>query len=1323
MTASIDFFIYCRPSQNIDTALSLAKHPAVSNVYVLQDDTASLSEEFSAIAVDLPSSSKALRTIARESSAEYVFLFLQPKGFLPNYRCIERMLQVAKDTNASMVYADRWDQHEEENGSFSTPTLHPVNDYQLGSVRDDFDFGGLWLVRGSLLREFALGHKQRYKYAAPYALRLYLSRNGELVHLREPLYSLLETDLRKSGEKQFDYVSPSAREVQLEMEKACTQHLKEIGAWISPDEYDDVPTPFPAHLCPATEQSKESERPLAEIAQLPTVPLEGNSEQFPVTASVIIPVRNRVRTIADAVNSALSQLADFSYNVIVVDNHSTDGTGDILAQLAQDKRVKVISPQQTDLGIGGCWDLAIRSEHCGRFAIQLDSDDLYSGTDVLTRIVAAFREQKAAMVIGAYRMVDFSLNTLPPGLIAHAEWTPDNGRNNALRINGLGAPRAFDVTILRNIGVPNTSYGEDYALGLAISRHYRIGRIYDELYLCRRWEGNSDAALAIDAVNRHNAYKDQLRTIEIQARQQMNSRWNHKLQQSEVIDFIRQQLFSWEEVRQRFDALQKSTELKSLPTASCTLAAQHNPTRIHSTKANITQDFLKKRPCFLCDNHRPKVQTCLPVEGKYQVLINPYPILPQHLTIVSRRHTPQSLKGRLVDFCKMTMELPDFLLFYNGARCGASAPDHMHFQAGARGVVPLERDWAQYEGSLERIYPVSTEEIVEVEEAGYTHKHEGIYLLRNYACPAFVVIGEKSEGNQLLLSKLLSVLPTSSGANEPDVNLLAWRSSGHAAYPDTTVTIIFPRKKHRPACYAAEEGEQLLISPGAIDMAGLIITPRHQDFEALTSERAANILAEVTLSESEIASITRKLHKSTSNNAARRRINLFNGRREPNVEVAIMSHSRVEFILNTPFSAKGQVISGTQVVEYKDGTILWNGNAYSELTFLPDTPLNEASFTLLNVPIGINFHWERKLNQTFHGALYLKVHEDSILAINHIPAEVYLESVISSEMSANASLELLKAHAVVSRSWLFRMMMQRRNNAQGEGNFFTFQRKEDEFIRWYGREEHTLFDVCADDHCQRYQGIPQISRPEVQQAINETRGLVLMYEGDICDARFSKCCGGMTERFSACWEDNDEPYLVATRDLLPKSFNEQIASKVNLTNEQQATAWIKSAPASFCQTQDKTILAQILNDYDQETADFYRWTVEYSQNEISQLLQEKLGLNLGKIRALEPVERGESGRIIRLKIVGTEKTMTIGKELEIRRALSPTHLYSSAFVVETFGETSDKLPATFRLYGAGWGHGVGLCQIGAAMMGAEGYNYEEILLHYYKNASIETKYE
>ena len=442
---------------------------------------------------------------------------------------------------------------------------------------------------------------------------------------------------------------------------------------------------------------------------------------------------------------------------------------------------------------------------------------------------------------------------------------------------------------------------------------------------------------------------------------------------------------------------------------------------------------------------------------------------------------------------------------------------------------------------------------------------------------------------------------------------------------------------------------------------------------------------------------------------------------QPDVSVGIVSGSQIRFRLDAPYLVEGALAEGEQTVAFKEKGIHWNGKCYQELTFMPQQ--SDASFSLFDVTIGVNFHWERKETQTFLGRLKFIVNEDKVCAVNELPVESYLESVISSEMSATSSLELLKAHAVVSRSWLFRMMMQRRNNAQGEGNFFTFQRKDDEYIRWYGREEHTLFDVCADDHCQRYQGIPTTSRPEVLQAINETRGLVLMSEGDICDARFSKCCGGMTERFSSCWEDQDEPYLVATRDLLPKSYNEQTASEVDLTNEQQATAWIKSTPAAFCHTQDQTILAQILNDYDQETADFYRWEVSYSQKEISHLIQEKLGLNLGNIKALIPIERGDSGRIIRLKLVGTDKTMTIGKELEIRRALSHTHLYSSAFVVETSGETAEGLPANFHLYGAGWGHGVGLCQIGAAMMGAEGYNYEEILLHYYKNATIETKYE
>ena len=436
------------------------------------------------------------------------------------------------DSGAAMVYADRWEQRVDEDGQIALPTEHPVIDYQEGAVRDDFDFGGLWLVRGDLLRQFAADNKQRYKYAASYALRLYLSRHGDLVHLREPLYTEQETDLRRSGEKQFDYVNPAAREVQIEMERACTSHLKAVGAWIAPDEYDDVPL-------------REEDQALLQITSLPisTAQTEATGElpsekvsvsSFPVVASVIIPVRNRVRTIGDAIQSALSQETNFTFNVIVVDNHSTDGTDEVVRRFVQDERVVLLQPDRTDLGIGGCWDYAIRSNSCGRYAVQLDSDDLYSGTDTLARIVEAFVKQRAAMVIGSYRMVNFNLETLPPGLIDHREWTPDNGRNNALRINGLGAPRAFDTAVLREIGFPNTSYGEDYALGLAISRRFRIARIYDELYLCRRWEGNSDAALDVHRVNRHNAYKDELRTFELRARRKLNMSWQHAIDQTEV---------------------------------------------------------------------------------------------------------------------------------------------------------------------------------------------------------------------------------------------------------------------------------------------------------------------------------------------------------------------------------------------------------------------------------------------------------------------------------------------------------------------------------------------------------------------------------------------------------------------------------------------------------------------------------------------------------------------------------------------------------------------------------------------------------------------
>lgn len=421
----------------------------------------------------------AWKEIAERATADYVAIFASPYSLAPGYNCLPRMARIAADSGAAMVYSD----YRVTTLSGETKQV-PTIDCFKGSLRDDFDFGPLVMIDTRRLREACDIIDADYQYAGMYAVRLALSRLAGIVHIPETLYTAVETDTRTSGEKQFDYVDPRNRTRQLEMEEACTVHLKKIGAYLEP------------HF-------KEADY----------------SGDFPVEASVIIPVRNRVSTIADAVESALSQTADFKYNVIVIDNHSTDGTTDVLRGLA-DKydNLKVIIPAFTDLGIGGCWNEGVNSAHCGRFAVQLDSDDLYKNTDTLQRIVDAFRKENCGMVIGSYELTDFNLNPLPPGLIDHREWTDDNGRNNALRINGLGAPRAFVTNLLREIRVPNTSYGEDYALGLAISRNYRIGRIYDSLYLCRRWEGNSDSNLDIARVNANNLYKDRLRTWEVEAR-------------------------------------------------------------------------------------------------------------------------------------------------------------------------------------------------------------------------------------------------------------------------------------------------------------------------------------------------------------------------------------------------------------------------------------------------------------------------------------------------------------------------------------------------------------------------------------------------------------------------------------------------------------------------------------------------------------------------------------------------------------------------------------------------------------------------------------
>ena len=433
------------------------------------------------------------------------------------------------------------------------------------------------------------------------------------------------------------------------------------------------------------------------------------------------------------------------------------------------------------------------------------------------------------------------------------------------------------------------------------------------------------------------------------------------------------------------------------------------------------------------------------------------------------------------------------------------------------------------------------------------------------------------------------------------------------------------------------------------------------------------------------------------------------------VNVGIMTQKSILFVLNGSYieTETGEELQGEQRAIWTNGKILFNGKLYEDLFFEP-TDKKSCSFDLKAVTIGVDFHWQRREDQRFRGALNLAVTEKGIVAINQIDAEEYLTSVISSEMSANASKQLLKAHAVISRSWLLAQIEKNQQLAKGEKPYTSCQQDEEQLIRWYDREDHVLFDVCADDHCQRYQGITRETNPVVKEAIQETRGEVLLYDGVICDARFSKCCGGVTERFGNCWEPIDHPYLAVLRDAPEKEHPD-------LTNEEEAQKWIRTAPSAFCHTTDKAILSQVLNNYDQETTDFYRWQVIYTQEELAELIHRKSGIDFGQILDLVPLERGGSGRIVRLKIIGSQRSLIIGKELEIRRTLSESHLYSSAFVVDK-ELSANGVPTCFILTGAGWGHGVGLCQIGAAVMGAKGYTYDAILTHYFPGATIEAKW-
>lgn len=480
MKQAIDCFLpYVDAAQAKATIDGLRESALVNNIYLLATDAAATAVEgCTLVHIDALNSSDTMLKIAEAAKAPYSLLYTKYNNLVMGYFALDRFVRLAGDSKAGMMYADSYTIVEGKKSNA------PVIDYQEGSLRDDFNFGSVLFFDTEVLKKAAAGIDAKYNAAGLYDLRLRLSRIAPIVHINEYLYSDVTVDNRKSGEKIFDYVDPKNRGVQIEMEKACTAHLKAVGGYLEP-KFEEI---------------------------------DFNKGDFEYEASVIIPVRNRIRTIRDAIRSVLSQKTDFPFNLIVIDNHSTDGTTEAIDEFKDDPRLVHIVPERDDLGIGGCWNAGVQHPKCGKFAVQLDSDDVYSDENTLAKMVAAFYEQKCAMVVGTYMLTDIDKNPIPPGVIDHKEWTPENGRNNALRINGLGAPRAFYTPVLREIHVPNTSYGEDYALGLAFSRHFQIGRVYDVVYLCRRWEDNSDAALDIVKMNNNNLYKDRIRTWELQAR-------------------------------------------------------------------------------------------------------------------------------------------------------------------------------------------------------------------------------------------------------------------------------------------------------------------------------------------------------------------------------------------------------------------------------------------------------------------------------------------------------------------------------------------------------------------------------------------------------------------------------------------------------------------------------------------------------------------------------------------------------------------------------------------------------------------------------------
>ena len=702
-------------------------------------------------------------------------------------------------------------------------------------------------------------------------------------------------------------------------------------------------------------------------------------------------------------------------------------------------------------------------------------------------------------------------------------------------------------------------------------------------------------------------------------------------------DCLEQQLAVWPAAKQAFDNLE---QVQTRVLSSSGLALQHNPARIISTTAKVAPAQTTVRPCFLCRENRPVEQISFDAGDGFELLLNPYPILREHFCVVSSAHKPQKFQDCYEKMLKIAGQLePGYMIFYNGPRSGASAPDHLHMQIGRSEGIPLLDKLRENE-------PPAKDEPITIQPFGF---------------PVIVIKGS----DPARLWDYISGMTVYDGDYEPRMNVLSFNRDGQV------ITAIIPRSKHRPDCYYAQEG-RILVSPGGIDMFGMVITPRKEDFESLTERQVLDIYRQVTP-------------------------------QQPKIRVGVLAAKEIRFCLNDSYTDGRSSFEGEMSISAVQGRLSWNGVLIDSLTLKPND--HGATFTLHDVTIGIGFHWERKEEQTFPGQLKFIIEDGLVRAINILPVEEYLTSVISSEMKPTASREFLRAHAVISRSWVLaqlRSPYHKADTAKPITNDHILNR----IIKWYDHDQHTLFDVCADDHCQRYQGRTRIISAAAQAAVKDTFGQTLVSEGHLCDARFSKCCGGITEEFETCWQDEHKPYLVALRD---SSINE--GALPDLTVEENARQWILSEPKSFCNSADGNILSESLNGYDLETPDFYRWTVEYTTAQISDIFRRKSGLDIGDIVDLRPIKRGPSGRIYELEIQGTKSTVTIGKELEIRRTLSESHLFSSAFVIE---KTQDG----FILKGAGWGHGVGLCQIGAAVMAAKGYTYREILQHYYPHTAL-----